>query len=58
MRAGNDLVMPGALSDRANLQEELADGRLPKEDLKACIARLVNIVWQSNMYEDAVPYKK
>ena len=58
MRAGNDLVMPGALSDRANLQEELADGRLPKEELKACIARLVNIVWQSNMYEDAVPYKK
>ena len=58
MRAGNDLVMPGALSDRANLKEELADGRLPKEDLKACIARLVNIVWQSNMYEDAVPYKK
>ena len=58
MRAGNDLVMPGALSDRANLQEELTDGRLPKEDLKACIARLVNIVWQSNMYEDAVPYKK
>ena len=58
MRAGNDLVMPGALGDRANLQEELADGRLPKEDLKACIARLVNIVWQSNMYEDAVPYKK
>ena len=58
MRAGNDLVMPGALSDRANLKEELADGRLPKEDLKACIARLVNIVWQSNMYEDAVLYKK
>lgn len=58
MRAGNDLVMPGALTDRANLEEELSDGRLSREDLQACIARLVNIVWQSNMYEDAVPYKK
>lgn len=58
MRAGNDLVMPGAFSDRDNLNRELADGTLSMEDLKACISRLVNIVWQSNQFENAVPYKK
>ena len=58
MKAGNDLVMPGAFSDRDNLNQELADGTLSMEDLKACISRLVNIVWQSMEFEDAVPYKK
>ena len=58
MRAGNDLVMPGAFSDRDNLNQELADGTLCMDDLKACISRLVNIVWQSNQFENAVPYKK
>lgn len=58
MRAGNDLVMPGAVCDRENLQKELAEGSLPMEDLKACISRLVNVIWQSNQYEDAVPYRK
>lgn len=58
MRAGNDLVMPGAFCDRENLNRELAEGTLDAADLKACIARLVNIIWQSNQYEDAVPYKK
>ena len=58
MRAGNDLVMPGAFSDRDNLNQELADGTLSMDDLKACISRLVNIVWQSNQFENAVSYKK
>ena len=58
MRAGNDLVMPGAFSDRDNLNQELAYGTLSMDDLKACISRLVNIVWQSNQFENAVPYKK
>ena len=58
MRAGNDLVMPGAVCDRKNLEQELAEGKLAIEDLKACISRLVNIVWQSNQYENAKPYRK
>lgn len=58
MRAGNDLVMPGAVCDRENLEQELAEGKLSIEDLKACISRLANIVWQSNQYENAKPYKK
>lgn len=58
MRAGNDLVMPGAFCDKENLEKELADGTLKVEDLKACISRLVDIIWQSNQYEGAVPYKR
>ena len=57
MRAGNDLVMPGAFCDKENLEKELADGTLKEEDLKACISRLVDIIWQSNQYEGAVPYR-
>ena len=56
MRAGNDLVMPGAACDAQNLREELASGALSREDLEACISRLVNIIWKSNQYEEAVPY--
>ena len=50
--------MPGAVCDRENLEQELAEGKLSIEDLKACISRLANIVWQSNQYENAKPYKK
>lgn len=57
MRAGNDLVMPGAVCDRKNLQRELEVGSLDIEDLKACVSRLVDIIWQSNQYEGAVPYR-
>lgn len=58
MRAGNDLVMPGAYCDWENLEAELDAGTLDMKDLKACISRLVNIIWQSNQYENAIPYKK
>lgn len=57
MRAGNDLVMPGAFCDKENLEKELADGSLKEEDLKACVSRLIHIIWQSNQYEGAVPYR-
>ncbi len=58
MRAGNDLVMPGAACDRENLERELAEGTLKREDLKACISRLVDIIWRSNRYEGAVAYER
>lgn len=58
MRAGNDMIMPGAESDFADLRKSLEDGSLSLDDLKACISRTVNIIWQSNRYEDAVPYRK
>lgn len=58
MRAGNDLVMPGAVSDTENLKAELDAGTLDEEDLKACVARLADIILQSNQYEGAEPYRK
>lgn len=58
MRAGNDLVMPGAACDRENLKKELAEGTLSREDLRACVSRLIHIIWQSNQYENPAPYRK
>lgn len=51
MRAGNDLVMPGCFGDHDNMHKELAGGTLKIEDLKACIARLVSVIWKSNQYQ-------
>ena len=52
MRAGNDLVMPGCFGDHNNMKKELEAGTLKLEDLKACIARLVSVIWKSNQYEE------
>ena len=51
MRAGNDLVMPGAFCDADNLQAELEGGTLAEKDLKACISRLAGVILRSNQYE-------
>ncbi|MDD3219431.1 MAG: glycoside hydrolase family 3 N-terminal domain-containing protein [Lachnospiraceae bacterium] len=56
--AGNDLIMPGYQGDIDNIKEALASGILNREDLKACVARMLTIIYQSNGFEDAVPYKK
>lgn len=53
LRAGNDLIMPGADSDHENIRKELEAGTLSMADLKRSVARLVNIVWQSNYTEEA-----
>lgn len=50
MTAGNDLVMPGCFGDHDNMHKELVEGTLKIEDLKACIARLVSVIWKSNQY--------
>ena len=54
MRAGNDLVMPGSEDDYKNLEQELSDGSLSEDDLRACVARLVSVCWKSNQYEEEV----
>lgn len=51
LRAGNDLIMPGAPMDHDNIRQELAAGTLSMADLKRSVARLVNIVWQSRFTE-------
>ena len=58
IRAGNDLVMPGCMEDHENLKQELREGTLDIEDLKACIGRLVRIIWKSNQYETRFRIKK
>ena len=58
MRAGNDLVCPGNVSDQKNINEELDAGTLSIDDIKPCVARLVNTIWQSNAYEDAANYSE
>lgn len=51
MRAGNDVVMPGIAADHENMRKELKEGTLDIRDLKKSICRLVETVWNSNMYE-------
>ena len=58
MRAGNDMVMPGTEEDHENIRKELKEGTLDIRELKRCIYNTVNIILQSNQYEDAVSYEK
>ena len=44
--------MPGCFGDHDNLKKELEAGTLKLEDPKACIARLVSVIWKSNQYEE------
>ena len=43
MRAGNDLVMPGAKMDQENLEKELAEGSITMEQLQLAAAHLIAI---------------
>lgn len=52
MRAGNDLVMPGKVSDHDNMRKELEQGTLKEEELRKCITRLVRVILRSNLYEN------
>ena len=56
IEAGNDLIMPGFEGDFFSIRKALADGTLDREDLKACVKRLLTVVYQTLAYEDAVPY--
>lgn len=56
--AGNDLIMPGGESDFTSIRQALTDGRLKREDLRSCAARLISIALQSNYYEEAVSYSR
>ena len=56
MRAGNDMVMPGVKEDHDNIRRELKEGTLEISALQRCICNTVNLVLQSNQYEDTVSY--
>ena len=57
--AGNDLVMPGRVSDIQEIMDAVQGEkhlRLPEKDLNACAARMLRIILASNMYEGAESY--
>lgn len=56
IEAGNDLIMPGIEEDKQSIRTALEEGELKKEDLKACVRRLLSIIFQTNAYENPVSY--
>lgn len=56
IKAGNDLIMPGAALDRENIKQAYAEGRLSEADIRSCAERVLNIVLRTNGYEDATSY--
>lgn len=54
--AGNDLIMPGWAGDSENILQALADGTLDRSDLKACVKRMLKVIYQTLGYEDSVSY--
>lgn len=55
-KAGNDLIMPGFQGDVDSIQTALASGELTREDLKACVVRMLKVIYQTLGYEDSVAY--
>jgi len=51
MRAGNDMVMPGAPVDHENLRKELAEGTLTLDEIRECVTATVDLILKSNRYE-------
>ena len=58
IQAGNDLIMPGWDGDITDIREALADGRLDREELKACVKRMLKVIFQTLGYEDSASYMK
>lgn len=56
IEAGNDLIMPGYEGDVVSIRNALADGTLDRKDLKACVKRLLTVIFQTLAFEDAVSY--
>lgn len=56
VKAGNDLIMPGSQPDVDNIIASVG-GAITLADLQACAKRIIKIIMQSAVYEDAVPYK-
>lgn len=56
MRAGNDMVMPGAQKDHEDIYNALKDKTLEMEQLDRCIRNTIHLILQSNQYDDATSY--
>ena len=58
IEAGNDLIMPGAVSDFDSIRAALANGSLSQEALKACAQRMLKVIFQTSGYQDSVSYSR
>ena len=38
------------------MMQAYGDGALTDEEIRACAARIINVILQTNAYEEAVPY--
>ena len=54
--AGNDLIMPGFPGDVESIMGALADGTLSRDALKACVRRMLAVIFQTLAFEDCVAY--
>ncbi|MBR3126523.1 MAG: glycoside hydrolase family 3 protein, partial [Mogibacterium sp.] len=55
-KAGNDLIMPGMQLDYDDMLSAYEAGELTDEEIRACAVRIINVILQTNAYEEAVPY--
>lgn len=55
-KAGNDLIMPGLREDIDNIQSALVSGELTRGDMKACVKRILRVIFQTLGYENPVSY--
>jgi len=55
-KAGNDLIMPGMQLDYDDMLRAYEAGELTDEEIRACAVRIINVILQTNAYEEAVPY--
>ncbi|MDY3918913.1 MAG: glycoside hydrolase family 3 C-terminal domain-containing protein [Candidatus Limivivens sp.] len=59
MQAGNDLIMPGTPDDRQLILDSL-EGKgnilLKPEDLRRCTENMIQLIFDSNQYEECVSY--
>ena len=58
VKAGNDLIMPGARTDRENILQALEDASLTRKELEVCAARVLKMIFCSSGYEDCRSYKE
>jgi len=52
IKAGNDLMMPGHLTDIEELKKSVEEGTLKIEDLRKSAINILNVILKSNKYEE------